>query len=207
MMSSARWIGTALLAVMLVGSAAAKAHECDSSAPPAEGCHHHQLPLVFNVENTGASYPTPVFPSFAQLPIIRPLPDPFVSFNRSPRDPSFASWERRRNEIKAAIEKYEIGPKPAGKMALFAGAFDERVALTVAQENGGGGAPAWRRPVRVGAANHRRIPAVIRYESRPTASFGSNCRSLRRPWNIRVFTVLRGQPRVSAICWHVWPKR
>jgi hypothetical protein len=97
MMSSARWIGTALLAVMLVGSAAAKAHECDSS---------------FNVENTGANYPTPVFPTFAQLPIIRPLPDPFVSFDKSPRDTSFVSWERRRNEIKAAIEKYEIGPKP-----------------------------------------------------------------------------------------------
>jgi hypothetical protein len=32
----------------------------------------------------------------------------------------------------------------AGKMALFAGAFDERIALTFAQENGGGGAPAWR---------------------------------------------------------------
>jgi hypothetical protein len=32
----------------------------------------------------------------------------------------------------------------AGKMALFAGAFDERVALTIAQENGGGGAPSWR---------------------------------------------------------------
>ncbi|HLI77920.1 MAG TPA: hypothetical protein VKV02_13320, partial [Acidobacteriaceae bacterium] len=32
----------------------------------------------------------------------------------------------------------------AGKMALISGAFDERVALTIAQENGGGGAPAWR---------------------------------------------------------------
>jgi hypothetical protein len=32
----------------------------------------------------------------------------------------------------------------AGKMALFAGAFDERIALTIAQENGGGGAPSWR---------------------------------------------------------------
>ena len=32
----------------------------------------------------------------------------------------------------------------AGKMALFAGAFDERIALTIAQESGGGGATTWR---------------------------------------------------------------
>ena len=32
----------------------------------------------------------------------------------------------------------------AGKMALFSGAFDERVALTIAQEPGGGGAASWR---------------------------------------------------------------
>jgi hypothetical protein len=32
----------------------------------------------------------------------------------------------------------------AGKMALFCGAFDERIALTIAQESGGGGATSWR---------------------------------------------------------------
>lgn len=32
----------------------------------------------------------------------------------------------------------------AGKMALFAGAFDERIALTIAQEPGDGGVDAWR---------------------------------------------------------------
>jgi hypothetical protein len=68
-------------------------------------------PLVYSVENTGAGYSAPVFPSFAQLPIIRPLPDPF-RFADGARDSSFTSWERRRNEIKAAVEKYEIGPKP-----------------------------------------------------------------------------------------------
>jgi hypothetical protein len=31
-----------------------------------------------------------------------------------------------------------------GKLALFAGAFDERIALTLAQESGGGGATNWR---------------------------------------------------------------
>ena len=31
----------------------------------------------------------------------------------------------------------------AGKMALYCGAFDERIALTIAQEPGGGGAAAW----------------------------------------------------------------
>ena len=32
----------------------------------------------------------------------------------------------------------------AGKMSLFGGAFDERVALTIAEESGGGGINAWR---------------------------------------------------------------
>jgi len=36
------------------------------------------------------------------------------------------------------------GCSRAGKLALFAGAFDERIALTVAQESGGGGATNWR---------------------------------------------------------------
>src|SRR5690348_9807484 len=69
-------------------------------------------PLVYSLENTGASFPAPVFPDFAHAPIIRTLPDPFVFFSDGRRDTSFASWEERRNEIKAAMEHYELGPKP-----------------------------------------------------------------------------------------------
>lgn len=95
-------------------------------------------PLVYSVENTGAKYPAPTFPAFDRLPIIRPLPDPFRLANGT-RDTSFASWERRRNEIKAAIEKYEIGPKPdcsdctvtASYAPPTGGAADAKGVLTV----------------------------------------------------------------------------
>ncbi len=72
-----------------------------------------RTPLVYRVQNTGWFFPAPVFPDFGHLQIIRPLPDPF-RFVDGGRDASFFSWERRRNEIMASIEKYEIGPVPPG---------------------------------------------------------------------------------------------
>src|SRR5579872_3506952 len=70
-------------------------------------------PLVYSVQNTGANFPAPTFPSFAQLPIIRPLPDPFqLGDGDHDRDHERTSWERRRNDIMAAVEKYEIGEVP-----------------------------------------------------------------------------------------------
>ena len=70
------------------------------------------LPLVYDVENTGADYAKPVFPALDQLASMRILPDPFRSFAGGPADLSSSSWSRRRAEIKAAIENYEIGSKP-----------------------------------------------------------------------------------------------
>ena len=239
-----------------------------------------QIPLVYNVENTGEGCVDPLLHSLNELPVIELLPDPFMKSDGSKRLTQFEDWKCRRNEIKREIEFYEIGVKPskpgnitasfsgttltinvtvngamltltsevllpsgngpfpavigmnrasgslpdsiftnrnvariiynhdqvtsyrnpqstdpyyrlytdknldnsgqysawawgvsrirdgleqlqselpidlshlavtgcsyAGKMALFAGAFDERIALTIAQESGGGGAPAWR---------------------------------------------------------------
>lgn len=244
-----------------------------------------EIPLVYHVENTGADCTEPPLPAFADLPVIKPLTDPFEWSDGSGRDTSFVNWTCRRAEIKAEIEHYEIGEKPdrpdsitasysggtltvnvtvngntltltsavtlpagdgpfpavigmgggtgslqpdiftshnvatipfnfgqvmawqqtrgsepinklypdltymgaysawswgvsrlidglelvsgdlnldlkhlavtgcsfAGKMALFAGAFDERIALTIAQESGGGGAAAWRVSETLGA--------------------------------------------------------
>jgi hypothetical protein len=50
-----------------------------------------------------------------------------------------------KDQLKIDMTKIAThGCSYAGKMALFAGAFDERVALTVAEESGGGGICSWR---------------------------------------------------------------
>lgn len=50
-----------------------------------------------------------------------------------------------KDELGIDMSKIGVhGCSYAGKMALFGGAFDERVALTIAQESGGGGINAWR---------------------------------------------------------------
>lgn len=50
-----------------------------------------------------------------------------------------------KDELKIDPTKIAVhGCSYAGKMALFAGALDERIALTIAQESGGGGINAWR---------------------------------------------------------------
>lgn len=69
------------------------------------------LPLVYGVENSGSSVAL-TFPAIANLPIIRPLPDPFMYLSTGTRDTSFASWEQHRNEISAAFQNYMVGPKP-----------------------------------------------------------------------------------------------
>ena len=53
--------------------------------------------------------------------------------------------EKVKESIHADLSKIVVtGCSYAGKMALFSGAFDERIALTIAQESGGGGINSWR---------------------------------------------------------------
>lgn len=66
----------------------------------------------------------------------------------------YAAWAWAISRIIDGLEQVDLnldlsrlavtGCSFAGKIALFAGAFDERIALTIAQEPGGGGAAAWR---------------------------------------------------------------
>jgi hypothetical protein len=71
-----------------------------------------QLPLVYNVENTGAKYKAPTLPALESLPVIDPLTDPFMQSDGRKRSTKFADWQRRRNEIGAEFQHYEIGTKP-----------------------------------------------------------------------------------------------
>ena len=71
-----------------------------------------KIPLVYDVENRGANFPKPALPAPEVLPVIDLLPDPFAWSSGEGRSTNFCDWSRRRNEIGAEIQHYEIGPKP-----------------------------------------------------------------------------------------------
>ncbi len=71
-----------------------------------------QIPLVYEVENTGAAYAGPVCPGFDDLPEVRRLTDPFEWSDGSGRSTDFSDWSRRRAEIAGEIQHYGIGTKP-----------------------------------------------------------------------------------------------
>jgi len=71
------------------------------------------VPLVYDVENTGASFSKPVLPTLKELSTVEPLTDPFEWSDGTGRSTQFSDWSHRRSEIGAEIEHYEIGSKPA----------------------------------------------------------------------------------------------
>ena len=70
------------------------------------------IPTVYEVENRGATFSEPVLPDLDELPEVENLTDPFEWSDGSGRSTKFSDWSKRRNEIAAEIQHYEIGPKP-----------------------------------------------------------------------------------------------
>lgn len=82
--------------------------------------------------------------------------DPYFKLYPSTNIGKYSAWSWGISRLIDGIEivKSQMNADPkricvtgcsyAGKMALFGGAFDERVALTIAQESGGGGINSWR---------------------------------------------------------------
>ncbi len=90
-----------------------------------------EIPLVYTVENTGAGFSAPVLPDTSQLQAIEPLTDPFAWSDGSGRSTDFADWSRRRAEIGAEIQHYEIGSKPDRPDKLTASFSPKDSVLTV----------------------------------------------------------------------------
>ena len=80
-----------------------------------------QMPLVYDVENSGADCPKPPLPSFNQLPAIQSLPDPFAWADGRGRMSNYSDWRLRRVEIGAQVQNYEIGQKPLRPDSITAG--------------------------------------------------------------------------------------
>ncbi|QEG00465.1 Endo-1,4-beta-xylanase A precursor [Stieleria maiorica] len=93
------------------------------------------VPLVYDTEHSGAEFAAPVLPTYDQLPIVRPLPDPFAWSDGSGRSTEFNDWSRRRSEIKAEIEHYGIGKKPP-RPDDIAATFDDGTLTVTVTENG-----------------------------------------------------------------------
>ncbi len=104
----------------------------DASAQP-------DPPLVYSEENTGAGLEPTHYPSFDDLPIIRPLTDPFEFSDGSGRSVDFADWNRRRAEINGELQHYEIGekpPRPENTTATFVPNATGGTLTVIVTENG-----------------------------------------------------------------------
>jgi hypothetical protein len=90
------------------------------AVPNPQPASNSPLPYVYPVENTGAAFPASSLPTQDQTMAIPSLPDPFAWANDplgKTRSTDPKDWSRHRAEIKAMIEEYEIGTKPAVDIA------------------------------------------------------------------------------------------
>ena len=88
------------------------------------------IPLVYNVEHTGERCDSPTLPEYSDLPVVKPLTDPFTMSDGNKRVTQFSDWSCRRAEIRKEIEHYEIGRKP-GRPENITASFTHDTLLTV----------------------------------------------------------------------------
>lgn len=89
------------------------------------------IPLVFDREQVTPECADPVFPDYESLPVLRPLPDPFMRSDGSERSIQYKDWACRRAEIKAEIQHYEIGEKPDQPADIIASYEGDTLHITV----------------------------------------------------------------------------
>lgn len=94
------------------------------------------LPLVYNVENTGAKFAEPNYPPFALLPEVKTLPSPFQWSNGKGEVKKFKQWAQRRAEIAHEIQHYEIGTKPVVSMDSIEARMSGDTLIVDVHENG-----------------------------------------------------------------------
>ena len=66
---------------------------------------------MFDCENTAAQYEVVEMPALDELPVVQTLPDP-LAFEDGKKVKKYSQWERRRAEILAQLQHYEVGFKP-----------------------------------------------------------------------------------------------
>lgn len=74
-------------------------------------CSTSEIPFVFNSENTASKYNAPQMPAIDELPVVETLPDP-LTFADGTAVRRYSQWEKRRAEILARLQHYEVGFKP-----------------------------------------------------------------------------------------------
>lgn len=133
------------------------------------------LPLVYEEEFTGEDCPTPPLPGFAELESIAHLPDPFLMASGE-RMTRRAQWRCRRAELKAILEKYDVGAKPGKPSTVDASLDGNQITINVAE--GGSSFTMTATIARPANAAIGPIPAIIGINS-PTGSLPANVFSSR----------------------------
>lgn len=85
------------------------------------------------VENNGETCVIPALPSFAELPEVTTLPDPFLGLNGA-RITARSQWRCRREEIKQLAERFVYGPKPVKPESVTGTVSATSVSVTVERE-------------------------------------------------------------------------